>query len=139
MQGDEVKITLENTHYLPHTIHLHGVDHPFQDAEGEGNDGVPQISELPVMPGKSRTYNIKPRQPGTMFYHCHVQPQSHLLMGLNGMFIVEENRPNNLLQTLNVGAGHVRHPSVAVRERYAREYDLHYQGVGNRHCACRRR
>ncbi|MBV1870286.1 MAG: multicopper oxidase domain-containing protein, partial [Gammaproteobacteria bacterium] len=36
-QGDTVKITLENTHYLPHTIHLHGVDHPFVDENGEGN------------------------------------------------------------------------------------------------------
>ena len=128
-QGDEVKITLENTHYLPHTIHLHGVDHPYLDANGEGNDGVPRVSEMPIMPGDARTYDIKPRQTGTMFYHCHVQPQSHILMGLNGMLVVEENRPNNWLQTLNIGAGHVRHPSVAVRERYSREYDMHYQDV----------
>ena len=26
-------------------------------------------------------------------------------------------------------AGQVRHPSVAVLEKYAREYDLHYQSV----------
>ena len=50
-------------------------------------------------------------------------------MGLQGMFIVEENRPNNWPQTLNVGAGQVRHPSAAVLEKYAREYDLHYQSV----------
>lgn len=128
-QGDSVKITLMNTHYLPHTIHLHGVDHPFQDLGGEGNDGVPGVSEMPVMPGQSRTYNIKPRQPGTMLYHCHVQPQAHIQMGLMGMFIVEENRPNNWVQTLNLGAGFVRHSSVAVREKFAREYDLHYQEI----------
>jgi len=28
-QGDKVYLTLENTHYMPHTIHLHGVDHAF--------------------------------------------------------------------------------------------------------------
>jgi hypothetical protein len=128
-QGDKVKLTLENTHYLPHTIHLHGVDHPYQDENGEGNDGVPRVSEMPIMPGDSRTYDIQPRQSGTMFYHCHVQPQAHILMGLNSLFIVEENRPNNTVQTLNVGAGHVRYPSVAVRERYGREYDMHYQDV----------
>jgi FtsP/CotA-like multicopper oxidase with cupredoxin domain len=61
-----------------------------------------------------------------MAYHCHVQTGSHTLMGLFGMFVVEENRPDNWLQTLNVGAGHVRHPSKAVRETYDREYDLHY-------------
>lgn len=128
-QGDRIQITLENTHYMPHTIHLHGVDHPFISASGHGNDGVPQSSEVPVMPGKSRTYHISPRQSGTMFYHCHVQPNVHVLMGLQGMFVVEENRPNNWLQTLNIGAGEVRLPSKAVTERYEREYDLHYQDM----------
>ncbi len=125
-QGDRVRITLENSHYMPHTLHLHGSDHPFRDASGEGNDGVPIASELPVMPGGSRTYELEPRQAGTKFYHCHVQPHVHVMMGLQGLFIIEENRPDNWLQTLNVGAGQVRVPSRAVREAYDREYDLHY-------------
>ncbi len=128
-QGDHVQITLENSHHMPHTIHFHGVDHPFLDAAGEGNDGVPLTSELPVMPGSARTYDLTPRHPGTMLYHCHVQPQVHMMMGLQGMFVVEENRPDNWLQTLNIGAGQVRVPSVSVRENYDREYDLHYQDV----------
>lgn len=156
-QGDTVQVILENTHYFPHTIHFHGVDHPYSHHESQGNDGVPETSELPVMPGesriyefsqfdnpgfhtghgevmpgKSRVFEMTPRQPGTMFYHCHVQPQNHIHMGLQGMFVVEENRPNNWVQTLNVGAGHVRHPSVAVREKYNREYDLHFQDVDSR-------
>ena len=128
-QDDVVWVVLENTHYLPHSIHLHGVDHPFMDHSQNGNDGVGQTSNMDTMPGESKTYVIKPRQPGTMYYHCHVQPHTHIPMGLQGMFIVEENRPNNWPQTLNVGAGQVRHPSVAVTEKYAREYDLHYQSV----------
>ncbi len=128
-QGDQVKVTLENTHYMPHTIHFHGVDHPFVDADGNGNDGVPQTSEVPVLPGESRTYVMSPRQTGTMFYHCHVQPQVHIRMGLNGMFVVEENRPNNWVQTLNVGGGHVRFPSESSREDYDREFDMMYLDV----------
>jgi FtsP/CotA-like multicopper oxidase with cupredoxin domain len=50
-------------------------------------------------------------------------------MGLAGMFIIEENRPNNWPQVFNIGAGQVRHPSVAVLEKYAQEYDIHYQSV----------
>ena len=96
---------------------------------GAGNDGVAQTSNMDTMPGESKTYVIKPRQPGTMYYHCHVQPHTHIPMGLQGIFVVEENRPNNWVQTLNVGAGQVRHPSVAVLEKYAREYDLHYQSA----------
>ena len=128
-QDDVVWIVLENTHYLPHSIHLHGIDHPFMDMSGAGNEGVAQTSNMDTMPGQSKTYVIKPRQPGTMYYHCHVQPHTHIPMGLQGIFVVEENRPNNWVQTLNVGAGQVRHPSVAVLEKYAREYDLHYQSA----------
>ncbi|TAK62079.1 multicopper oxidase domain-containing protein [Methylobacter sp.] len=128
-QDDVVWLVLENTHYLPHSIHLHGIDHPYMDHSGGGNDGVGQTSNMDTMPGQSKTYVIKPRQPGTMYYHCHVQPHTHIPMGLQGIFIVEENRPNNWVQTLNVGAGQVRHPSVAVLEKYAREYDLHYQSA----------
>jgi plastocyanin len=128
-QGDRVTITLENAHYMPHTIHFHGVDHPFLDADGEGNDGVPITSEMPLMPGAARSYEMQPRQSGTMFYHCHVQPQVHVMMGLQGLFVVEENRPANLVQTLNLGAGHVRYRSKAVAETWDREYDLHYLNV----------
>ena len=128
-QGDVVWLVLENSHYLPHSIHLHGIDHPFMDHSGEGNDGVGQTSQMDVMPGSSKTYVIKPRQPGTMYYHCHVQPHVHIPMGLQGIFVVEENRPNNWVQVFNVGDGQVRHPSVAVKEKYAAEYDLHYQSA----------
>ncbi|MFL2545801.1 MAG: multicopper oxidase domain-containing protein [Candidatus Rariloculaceae bacterium] len=130
-QGDRVTLTLENSHYMPHTVHFHGVDHPFVDADGEGNDGVPITSESPVMPGAARSYDLQPRTAGTALYHCHVQPHVHIMMGLQGLFIVEENRPDNWLQTLNVGAGHVRAPSKAVSEDYDREYDLHYLELDN--------
>lgn len=125
-QGDKVFITLENTHYLPHTIHLHGVDHPWMNAEGQDNDGM---EEHAVFPGKQHTYELQPRHAGTMLYHCHVQTAQHLGMGMGGMFIVEENKPNNWVQTFNIGAGQVRHPAVAVKEKFSQEYDLHYQTV----------
>ena len=128
-QGDKIIITLENSHYFPHSIHFHGVDHPFQKANGDGNDGVPQTSNKLTMPGKLVSYELTPRQTGTMVYHCHVQAHTHILMGLIGMFIVEENRPNNWLQTFNVGAGFVRHSSQAVKEQYSQEYDLQYQDI----------
>jgi FtsP/CotA-like multicopper oxidase with cupredoxin domain len=128
-QNDEVYIIVENTHYMPHTVHLHGVDHPYVDAEGNGNDGVPITSEMPIQPGESRTYEINPRTTGTMAYHCHVKPDVHVTMGLSGMFIIEENKPNNLLQTLNIGNGKVRYRSVDSRKKYDGEFDLHYQDL----------
>lgn len=125
-QGDRVRLTLENTHYFPHSIHLHGVDHAYVQPDGDANDGVDHTSGPVTLPGRSFTYEIQPRQAGTMAYHCHVQTSTHVMMGLIGMFIVEENRPDNWVQTLNPGAGQVRHRSAAVRAEYEREYDLHY-------------
>ena len=131
-QGDDVRITLENSHYLPHTIHFHGLDHAFRTPDGDGNDGVPVFSEHPVMPGDARTYRIEARHAGTTFYHCHVQPHAHILMGLQGMLVVEENRPDNWVQTFNVGAGRVRVRSAAGRDDYDREFDLHYLEIDPR-------
>lgn len=128
-QGDTVWLHLENSHYFPHTIHLHGVDHPFIDNAGEGNDGVPQSSDKFVLPGQSKTYEIRPRVAGTFVYHCHVQTHVHVAMGLIGMLVVEENRPNNWVQTFNVGGGQVRHPSKAIQEQYDSEYDMHYHAM----------
>ena len=128
-QGDKVYITLENTHYLPHTIHLHGVDHPWQNVQSGDNDGV---EEHAVFPGTSHTYEIKPRHTGSMLYHCHVQTAQHLMMGLSGLFVVEENQPNNWVQTFNIGAGKVRHPSVGVKKTFNQEYDLFYQSIDKR-------
>lgn len=125
-QGDKVYVTLENTHYMPHTIHFHGVDHAYMTADGQGNEGVPMASEMPLAPGEARTYELQPRSTGTSFYHCHVQTQTHLSMGLQGMFIVEENRPNNQLQSMNIGAGQVRVRSQESIEKYDQEYDMHY-------------
>jgi len=122
--GDNVTLILENTHYFPHTIHLHGVDHTYSN-----NDGVPQTSEKMTMPGEQHVYKIKARHAGTMMYHCHVQVQVHFMMGLQGLFIVEENKPNNWVQTFNVGAGKVRKPSVGVSEDFDQEYDMHYQAI----------
>ena len=136
-EGDRVFLEVENTHYMPHTVHLHGVDHPFNSSNlsgnnstGEGNDGVPGISERPIKPGESRTYEMQPREEGSMMYHCHVAPSIHVEMGLAGMFVVEEEKDNNTVQTLNVGAGLVRHQSEEVKEdNYSAEYDMVYQSI----------
>jgi FtsP/CotA-like multicopper oxidase with cupredoxin domain len=130
-EGDRVNLKVENTHYMPHTVHLHGVDHPFNSSNSSsGNDGVPAISEEPIKPGDSRTYQMEPRQAGEMMYHCHVVPAVHVEMGLAGMFVVEEEEENNTVQTLNVGAGKVRHVSENVEEDgYEAEYDMIYQAI----------
>ncbi|PYS21039.1 MAG: hypothetical protein DMG11_28605, partial [Acidobacteria bacterium] len=88
-EGDVVEITLYNTHYLPHTIHLHGTSQP------NNMDGVPHMTQDEVAPGKAFTYRFVAGAPGTYWYHCHVQDQVHPIMGLAGMLIIEPNRAHN--------------------------------------------
>lgn len=126
--GNNVKLTLENSHHIPHSIHLHGVDHTYE-VRGVGNDGVPGIDQIAVAPGKSKTYEFSPRVAGTFMYHCHVQTHAHFMMGLVGLLIVEPKLPNNPLQTLNPGAGFVRYPSKNITAKYNRQYDLLYSDV----------
>ncbi|HSR72668.1 MAG TPA: multicopper oxidase domain-containing protein, partial [Kiloniellales bacterium] len=125
-EGDRVRIILRNTHYFPHTIHLHGTIHPNE------SDGVPFITQPAVDPGDSFVYEFVARNPGTHFYHCHVQPDVHVLMGLVGMLIIEEDRPNNNFANLVPGAGRIPDLAQAAIEHYEREYSLVYMDIDDR-------
>jgi FtsP/CotA-like multicopper oxidase with cupredoxin domain len=125
-EGDRVRITLSNTHYFPHTIHLHGTIHP------NDMDGVPDITQPAVNPGDSFTYEFIAQNPGTHFYHCHVQPDVHVLMGLVGMLIIEPNRPDNNFSHLVIGAGRIQDLAKAAMEQYDREYSLVYTDIDDR-------
>jgi len=125
-EGDRIKINLRNTHYFPHTIHPHGTIHP------NAMDGVPDITQAAVKPGENFAYEFVAKTPGTFFYHCHVQPDVHVLMGLQGMFIIEPNRPNNIFRHLIVGAGEIKDLAKAQAEQYDREYSLVYTDIDDR-------
>ena len=126
-EGDRVRVILQNTHYFPHTIHPHGTIHP------NAMDGVPDITQAAVKPDDSFAYEFTAKNPGTFFYHCHVQPDVHVPMGLTGMLIIEPNRPRNIFTHLVIGAG--RMPDLAkatVEEGYKREYSLVYMDIDAR-------
>jgi len=125
-EGDRVAITLYNTHYLPHTIHLHGT------TQANNMDGVPHMTQQEVAPGKSFTYRFVARNPGTYWYHCHVQEQAHIGMGLAGMLIIEPNRPDNHFAHLIPGAGRITSIAKATREEYQNEYSLVYMDIDDR-------
>jgi FtsP/CotA-like multicopper oxidase with cupredoxin domain/Cu/Ag efflux protein CusF len=125
-EGDVVEITLYNTHYLPHTIHLHGTSQP------NNMDGVPHMTQQEVAPGKSFTYRFVAGAPGTFWYHCHVQDHVHPLMGLAGMLIIEPNRPHNHFAHLVPGAGRITSMAKGTREEYQNEYSLVYMDIDDR-------
>lgn len=82
-QGDKVIVDFENNHVHPHTIHWHGQYVPWE------SDGVPGSTQDSVAPGEAFRYEFIASRAGTLWYHCHVDTQFHVMQGLYGMFIVE--------------------------------------------------
>lgn len=72
------------------TIHWHGLHQsgtPFMD-------GVPFVSQCPIMSGQTFTYKFKAFPPGTFWYHSHVGAQR--VDGLLGAFIIRKYEQNPL-------------------------------------------
>ncbi len=83
-EGDRVRIIFNNGLPEPSTVHWHGVIVP------QNMDGVPHLSQAPVEPGQSFTYEFTIQQPaGTFWYHSHYHDDFQIGLGLHGAFIIE--------------------------------------------------
>lgn len=80
--GDLVRVTLENELPAETTIHWHGI------ALRNAADGVPGLTQDPIKPRTSYTYEFTAPDPGTYFYHPHVGVQ--LDRGLYAALIVDD-------------------------------------------------
>jgi len=56
-------------------------------------DGVPGLTQPPIRPGESFTYEFTPPDAGTFWYHPHADSLQQLGRGLAGAFIVDEREP----------------------------------------------
>ncbi|MBI1741558.1 multicopper oxidase family protein [Candidatus Acetothermia bacterium] len=86
-EGDLVRIKVKNSLSVPTTIHWHGVELP------NAMDGVPGITQRPIQPGETFTYEFVAYPAGTRMYHSHQDPSSQLELGLYGALIIEPRRP----------------------------------------------
>lgn len=82
-QGDLVKVDFINNHVHHHTIHWHGQHVPWE------SDGVPGSTQDSVQAGELFPYEFIAKRAGTLWYHCHVDTQLHVMQGLYGVIIVE--------------------------------------------------
>jgi FtsP/CotA-like multicopper oxidase with cupredoxin domain len=69
------------------TVHWHGIRLP------NAMDGVPGLTQPPIKPGDSFTYEFTPPDAGTFWYHSHADSLVQMARGLAGAFIVEEPEP----------------------------------------------
>lgn len=85
VEGDRVRIILENR--LPEATvpHWHGIEVPIE------MDGVEGITQDFINPGESFTYEFTLHQHGTFFYHSHRPMQQ--MMGMIGLFVIHPKRP----------------------------------------------
>lgn len=102
-QGDWLRVRFVNHLPEPTTIHWHGIRVPLN------MDGVPYVSQLPVLPGESFDYRFQVLDAGSFWYHPHTTSAEQLGRGLVGPLIVEEREPSGFAheRTLSLKSWHV--------------------------------
>jgi FtsP/CotA-like multicopper oxidase with cupredoxin domain len=63
-------------------------------------DGVPHVTQEPILPGESFTYEFTARTPGSHMYHSHHNATDQVGRGLLGAFIVAPKDPGQRYDTL---------------------------------------
>ena len=85
-EGDRVRVVVHNKLEQSTAVHFHGVEVP------NDQDGVPFITQPPVKPGESYTYEFTAPNPGSHMYHSHHNAAEQVGQGLLGAFIIEPRR-----------------------------------------------
>ena len=85
--GETLRVRFTNHLPQPTTIHWHGVRVP------NGMDGVPSVTQPPVEPGGTFTYEFTPKDAGTFWFHPHVRSSEQVERGLYGVLVVEDATP----------------------------------------------
>ncbi len=80
--GDQLRIVVDNQLPTETSVHWHGI------ALRNDMDGVPGITQDPILAGRRFTYEFTAPDPGTYFYHPHVGVQ--LDRGLYGVLLVDD-------------------------------------------------
>ena len=87
-QAARVTVVFRNSLDQPSTVHWHGIrlDNRF--------DGVPDLTQDPVAPGGTFTYELKFPDAGIYWYHPHVREDIQQDLGLYGNILVRSPRPD---------------------------------------------
>jgi FtsP/CotA-like multicopper oxidase with cupredoxin domain len=86
-EGDQVRIVVKNELPDPTTIHWHGVEVP------NAMDGVPGVTQDPIQPGETFTYEFTAKPAGTFMYHSHYEGDIQVGAGLYAPLIIDPKIP----------------------------------------------
>jgi manganese oxidase len=88
-EGDRVRFVVQNQMTEPFVLHFHGLTVPNNE------DGVPYVTQPPIMPGEYWTYEFTIKDPPGMYvYHSHFNSAEQVDKGLYGSLIVEPGKGN---------------------------------------------
>jgi manganese oxidase len=82
-EGDRVRVVVKNELDESTSVHFHGVEVP------NDQDGVPFITQPPIKPGGTYSYEFTAPNSGSHMYHSHHNAAKQVGMGLLGAFIIE--------------------------------------------------
>ena len=82
-EGDKVRFVVKNELKESTGVHWHGLHTP------NAMDGVPFLTQPPIKPGQTFTYDFVAKPAGTHMYHSHHNAAEQVTKGLLGAFIVE--------------------------------------------------
>ncbi len=86
-EGDRVRINVTNKLPDSTTVHWHGLILP------NSMDGPAEITQEPIAPGETFTYEFATRQHGTYFYHSHDHVDRQQALGMYGALIIDPQDP----------------------------------------------
>jgi FtsP/CotA-like multicopper oxidase with cupredoxin domain len=86
-EGDRVRINVKNNLPEPTSVHWHGMILPNE------MDGAAEVTQKPIAPGESFTYEFTAGEAGTYFYHSHKEPDRQQGLGMYGALIVDPKDP----------------------------------------------
>ena len=82
-EGDNVRVIVHNELTQSTSVHWHGVLLPSDQ------DGVPFLTQPPIRPGETFTYEFLTRNSGSHMYHSHHNAAEQVTRGLLGAFIID--------------------------------------------------
>jgi len=80
--GDKVRVDVTNNLPLMTDVHWHGLTIP------NDQDGVAPLTQDPIMPGETYTYEFTTQRPEVAMYHAHMHGDITVPNGMLGAFIV---------------------------------------------------
>ncbi|MBA3533844.1 MAG: copper oxidase [Ardenticatenales bacterium] len=88
-EGETIRVHVTNNMNESTAVHWHGVAVP------NSMDGVPFITQPPIKPGETFTYEFVAKPAGSHMYHSHHNAAEQVTKGLMGAIIVEPKDKSN--------------------------------------------